>query len=132
MLMIGTNNREENPADVAAGIRVILDEITARQPDAVVALLAIFPRGSDPSDKRRVRNDKVNEIIHGFADGRRIVWVDFNRRFLDGEGRVKKSLMPDFLHPNEAGYEIWTESVLPVFEAACGKRNINHNGGKTK
>ena len=42
------------------------------------------------------------------------------RKFLDEKGDTKW-IMPDRLHPNAAGYKIWTDAVLPYFKSICGK-----------
>jgi len=124
MLMIGTNNtwhRQDAAADTAAGIRRILDEIAAKQPKAKTLLLPIFPFGDSPKHENRVRNEEVNALIRSFADGERVIWVDFNSKFLDEKGDVVK-YMPDRCHPNAAGYaEIWLPSVMPYFERIVGK-----------
>ena len=124
MLMVGTNNsghRNDKPEDIAAGIRRLLDLIAKKQPQSKVLLLPIFPRGANAKDARRINNDKVNAIIKGFADGEKVVWVDFNAKFLDEKGDTRW-VMPDLLHPNADGYrEIWLPSVLPYLKEACGK-----------
>ena len=124
MLMIGTNNtwhRSDKPEDTAEGIRRILALIAKKQPQAKVLLLPIFPFGNSFSDPKRAVNDKVNAIIKGFADGKKVVWVDFTAKFLDEKGDNTK-WMPDNCHPNAAGYrEIWMPGVLPYFKEACGK-----------
>ena len=125
MLMIGTNNcgREKNPdrpEDVVKGVRRILDVIAAKQPQAKVLLLPVFVRGDSPKHPGRMRNEQVNARIKEFADGEKVVWVDFNAKFLDGAGDTKW-IMPDRLHPHAAGYEVWTEAVLPWFKRFCGK-----------
>ena len=124
MLMIGTNNtwhRNDKAEDTAAGIRAILDVIAKKQPQATTLLLPIFPFGDSPADKKRVVNDKVNGIIKGYADGEKVVWVDFNSKFLDDKGD-NAAYMPDHCHPNAQGYaEIWLPSILPYFKEICGK-----------
>ena len=124
MLMIGTNNtwhRRDRPEDIAAGIRKVLDLIARKQPQAKVLLLPIFPFGRRPEDPCRVNNEKANAIIRGYADGKRVIWVDFGAKFLDEKGDNAK-WMPDGCHPNAAGYrEIWMPSVLPHFREIVGK-----------
>ena len=119
-VMIGTNNRDA-PADVVAGVRRILDIIRAKHPESKIVLLPIFPRGAAADDKNRQRNEKVNAVIKGFADGKGIVWLDFNSRFFNAEGKLTKDVMNDLLHPNEKGYQIWLDAVLPTFREVCGK-----------
>lgn len=124
MLMVGTNNtwhRKDKPEAIAEGIRAILDLIAKKQPQATTLLLPIFPFGPDAQDAKRVNNEKVNAIIKNFADGKKVVWVDFNAKFLDEKGD-NVALMPDRCHPNAKGYaEVWLPSVLPYFKEVCGK-----------
>ena len=119
MLMIGTNNREP-VEDVAKGVRRVLDIIAEKQPQAKTLLLPIFVRGEGAANARRIANEKVNAIIKGYADGNKVIWVDFNSKYLDSKGDTKW-IMPDRLHPNAAGYKIWTDAVLPYFKSICGK-----------
>ena len=119
MLMIGTNNREP-VEDVAKGVRRVLDIIAEKQPQAKTLLLPIFVRGEGAANARRIANEKVNAIIKGYADGNKVIWVDFNAKYLDKNGDTKW-IMPDRLHPNAAGYKIWMDAVLPYFKSICGK-----------
>ena len=122
MLMIGTNNNYgDKPESTALGIKNLLAEIRAKQPEATILLVPVFPRGEKPTDPKRINNANVNALIKGFADGKHVIWVDFNSRLVRPDGTISKDLMPDFLHPREEGYRIWAEAALPYFKAACGK-----------
>jgi len=121
-LMIGTNNNYgDKPEAVVAGIRVLLDEIRAKQPQAKILLHPIFPRGEKPTDKMRIQNEAVNAAIRKFADGKVVVWVDFNEKLMRADKTISKELMPDYLHPLEEGYRIWAEAIRPYLKEACGK-----------
>lgn len=114
VIMIGTNNtghRKDPPAEIAAGVGGILDELKERLPETKVLLLAIFPRGETAQDGLRLNNDAANELLAKFADNERVFFLDIGHKFLDDEGKLPKSIMPDLLHPNEAGYQIWAESM---------------------
>lgn len=122
MVMIGTNNNYgDKPEATALGIKSLLAAIQERQPNAVILLLPVFPRGEKPSDKMRINNAAVNKIIKGFADGKRVVWLDFTDKLVRPDGTISKDLMPDFLHPLQEGYQIWADAALPHFKAICGK-----------
>ena len=127
ILMIGTNNTghrpavQESPEDTAAGIKAILDKIAQKSPDTKVVLHPLFPRGEKPDDSARVRNDKVNALIKGYADGKRVVFLDFNKELLEPDGTLTKEMMPDFLHPKAKGYGIWTKAIMPVIKETLGK-----------
>ncbi len=113
VMMIGTNNGD-SADDVALGIKTLLVEIHNRSPKSKVLLLGIFPRSEHP-DGAREKNDNVNKQIAKFstyAEGRRIVYLDIGAKFLAPDGTLPKDIMPDFLHPNEKGYQIWAEAIV--------------------
>ena len=115
-IMIGTNNRDRYQA-TAAGVQRIVEEVRKRYPEAKILLYAIFPRGKDNSDARRIKNDKANEEIAKLCNGENIIWVDIRQKFLTPDGILEKKVMGDFLHPKTSkSYSIWGESLLPYFE----------------
>ena len=126
VLMIGTNNTghreefQESPTDTILGIQSVLGRLAQKFPDAKVILHPIFPRGATTDDPLRVRNDLVNAVIRRFADGKRVLWCDFNGRLLTADGTLEKSMAPDLLHPGAQGYEIWAEEVKPFLDYALG------------
>ena len=115
-VMIGTNNVEDPAEDVAAGIKASLDVIREKQPEAKILLMPIFPRDKQPTNERRVKNEKVNEMIKNYADGEKIVWLDFNKQLMQEDGTLSEEVFPDLLHPNEKGYRVWAEAVKPFIE----------------
>ena len=124
MLMIGTNNHWDKPKDIAAATRKIMDLIRAKQPQAKILLVAIPPRdvlyrGEDVREHKR--NLEVNEIIRTFADGKDIWWLDCNAQYVDAQGKLRKDLFPDGIHPGPAGYRIWRDAALPYFRKGVGR-----------
>ncbi len=120
VLLIGTNNaghREEPSDETAAGIRAILDELRERLPEAKVLLLAIFPRDMQPDGKYRQLTDGTNAIIKSYADDDHIFYLDVADSFLDDDGNLLESVMPDQLHPSLAGYELWVAAMQPALDA---------------
>lgn len=119
VVMIGTNNNSSDktdPANVAEGVKRIVELVREKQPQAKVILHPIFPRGVSAASKyhaaARARNEKTNVILRDFAakDGK-LEWIDFNAKFLDADGWVPKTLMADEIHPTDAGYELWLEAL---------------------
>ncbi|MBR5624175.1 hypothetical protein IKW72_04120 [bacterium] len=115
-VMIGTNNVEDPAEDVAAGIKASLDVIREKQPEAKILLMPIFPRDKQPTNERRVKNEKVNEMIKNYADGEKIIWLDFNKQLMQEDGTLSEEVFPDLLHPNEKGYRVWAEAIKPFLE----------------
>ncbi|WP_229257251.1 GDSL-type esterase/lipase family protein [Duganella callida] len=117
VLMFGTNNtghRQEDPKTTAIGIKRNIDELQKRLPNTKILLLAIFPRGARPDDPLRQINEKVNAIISGYADNQKVFFLNINQAFLQPDGTLSKDIMPDLLHPNEKGYEIWAKAMAPT------------------
>ena len=126
VVMIGTNNtghqgrpqKEINgeiyqctAEQTAEGVKAILAKLKAKCPQAKILLLAIFPRGANPADKFRLQNDETNKIIKTFADNKTVFFMDLGPKFLEADGTLSKEIMPDLLHPNEKGYEIWAGAI---------------------
>jgi beta-glucosidase len=124
VVMIGTNNaghRREDPKHTALGIQVILTDLAKRLPKTKVLLLAIFPRGKDDNDALRKLNMATNKIIQTYADDKRVFFLDINAKFLDEKRVLSRSIMPDLLHPNAKGYQIWAEAMEPKIKELMGK-----------
>lgn len=130
VLMIGTNNTgterdrvtpRNTPAQIAEGVRQIVKLLRARQPKTKILLLAIFPRGERPDDPQRKQVNEVNAILAGFGDGKHVRFLDINEKFLAPDGTLPKSIMPDFLHPGEKGYEIWAAAIREPLRELLGE-----------
>lgn len=119
ILMIGTNNtghRQDPTECTAKGIEMILDELKQRLPDTKVLVLAIFPREASPNGELRQLNNQINKRIAQFADEEHVHFLNINDTFLDEEGVLSEEIMPDLLHPNEYGYQLWAKAMQPKIE----------------
>lgn len=124
VVMIGTNNsgtREDPPEETAAGVQAIVRLLRAKLPETKIILLGIFPRGSTATDSLRQLNRAINDRLRGLANGRDVLYQDLGHLFVDREGRLDTRLMPDLLHPNEAGYRAWAEGMEPQLKALLGE-----------
>jgi lysophospholipase L1-like esterase len=115
VIMIGTNNGGDSAPDVALGIKTIISDIHERCPRAKFLLLGIFPRSEKP-DGARAKNEEVNKLISRYAGDLslgRVSYMDIGPKFLAADGvTLPKDIMPDFLHPNEKGYQIWADAII--------------------
>jgi beta-glucosidase len=124
LVMIGTNNRgipELQGYDTAYGILALLKEIHARLPESKILLMPIFPRGQTPDNERRLRNEEINKIIKTYVDDETVHWLDMSHIFLNEDGTLKQQLMPDGLHPGEAGFRAWAEAMEPTIKKMLGE-----------
>lgn len=117
VLMIGTNNSGTDSAEgIAKGVTKIVETIRAKQPQAKILLLAVFPRGDKPTGKLGAANAKlqqVNAIIAKLDDGEHIHYLDIGSKFPQTDGALSKEIMPDFLHLAAPGYQIWADAIGP-------------------
>jgi beta-glucosidase len=119
VLLIGTNNtghRQDKAEDTGLGIKTILSVLSEKLPTTKILLLAIFPRSAKPTQKLRVLNEEVNQIIRTYADDESVYFLDINRCFLDESGCLTSDVMNDFLHPNETQYRVWAEAIEPYLK----------------
>lgn len=119
MVMIGTNDAQwipgSTPESIADGIRDLVKAVRRKQPDAKILVSSVFPRGEKADDPFRLKVAAVNRSLDGIADGKTVFSTDFSKAFISADGTISKSLMPDFLHPGPAGYDIWFDAVRPFF-----------------
>lgn len=124
MLMIGTNNtghRMDPPADIAAGIEAIVNDLKERLPKSKILLLGIFPRGQADDAKERVNNIAVNDLIKSIGDDEQVHFIDIGSRFFSENGELTNGVSGDFLHLTGDGYRIWAESVKPKLDELLKK-----------
>lgn len=122
VVMIGTNNSgTDSPADIAAGITAIIEKLREKLPDTKVLLLGIFPRGPDADDAKRKSNTATNDIIKSLDDGKAVYYLDISDKFLAEDGTLSREIMPDLLHLNTKGYEIWAEETEPTVAKLLGE-----------
>ena len=113
VVMIGTNNSKDNSeAEILAGVEAIVQQIRVRQPETKIILLAIFPRGNTFSAQRG-KILQVNEALAKLDDGTNIFYLDFGSQLIENDGSISPAIMPDYLHPNDAGYRIWAKATEP-------------------
>ena len=123
VVMIGTNNSNGDDCtagEIADGVIAVCQRLRARLPKMKILLLAIFPREPGPCAQRE-KIAEANRLAARIADGRTIFFADYSTLFLDPDGSVKKSLMPDFLHPNPEGYRLWAEAMEPELARLMGE-----------
>jgi lysophospholipase L1-like esterase len=127
VLMIGTNNIGANaPEEIAEGIKLIVMKLREKLPMTKVLVLGVFPRGDRVTREVIEKTDstkpspvpgQINEIIAKLDDGKMIRFLDLQKAFLNEDGWIAKTLMPDYLHLSEAGYRHWAEAMEPTLWA---------------
>ena len=125
MVMIGTNNIARNratPAAAAAGVTKVVEALRVRLPETKILLFGVFPREASAKHKYRQHIKDINAVISKLADDKNVFYCDITDKFLDKNGTLSRKIMPDLLHPNDAGYEIWAQAMMPYVEKFVGKK----------
>ncbi len=119
VVMIGTNNtghKMEKPENVAEGVKKIVEQLRSDLPETNILLLAIFPRDKKARGLKRKNNESINEIISKLDAEDQVIYLNINKHFLAEDGSLSREIMPDYLHPNAKGYQIWAEAMEPTLK----------------
>ena len=111
--MIGTNNLpQDEPSEIAAGIRAIVAEIQTLSPTSIILLHAIPPRGVAPEDPMRKRAAETNRMTRSLADGTQILWIDPWPVLLEEDRTPRRGFLAgDGVHLGPRGYEAWSKKL---------------------
>ncbi|MEI7576843.1 MAG: GDSL-type esterase/lipase family protein [Armatimonadota bacterium] len=123
VMMIGTNNIGHGSSDAAAtalGVKTIVGKLRSVMPATKILLLGIFPRGATSTDKMRMDVASATSQFSTLADGKNVFFLDIGRHYMTRNGDMWTGLMPDLLHPNSGGYEIWAKAMEPTLKQLLG------------
>ena len=82
-----------------------------------IIVLKVFPRDEKPDGEYRKKVNEINAALPSLLQGmQNVSLVDINAGFLDKDGILPKSIMGDFLHPGDEGYQHWGNTVEPIIK----------------
>jgi lysophospholipase L1-like esterase len=119
LMHIGTNDfvKNDNPAQAPARLSQLLNLITATLPSAwvIVAQILALPRSARLNAEVVAYNATIPRIVQAdVAQGKHVQYVDMYHA-------VPPSMLPDQIHPNDAGYalmaKVWLYALLPLLNA---------------
>lgn len=112
LLHVGTNDMVHEPARAPRRAADLIDRITSRYPDALVAVARIIPlmMTEDSPDLVLRYNDALAAVVQERAvAGRNVILVDHNTQFPPGA-------LPDQVHPDQSGYEFMARTWYAALE----------------
>lgn len=125
VVQIGTNNtRSHTGPQISEAHAKVVRLIRQKAPDTRILLLGIFPRDSAPGDQESKESlayragvtRKANDLSARLEEGASVRFLDLGPLFLGANGQVRRDLMPDGIHLNKAGYQVWAEGMRPLLE----------------
>jgi lysophospholipase L1-like esterase len=119
VLLAGINNfgasPNLNPADLARGLKAIVNTLRTKSPTTKVLLLSTLPSGP-ANDPLRAHIRATDEILATFADGKGVFYLDIYDKFLNAQGEMPDDVSPDGTHLYAKGYQIWAEAMRPLLK----------------
>lgn len=122
VLMIGINdiNIGRNNDEIETYYTAILDGIKTNLPNADVTCLSVLPMGAIVENwginlaRATAQIKDLNVRIKALAGAKNYRFVDLYPHFSDGNDRMIEGYSDDGLHPNAAGYVVWTQVLMPI------------------
>ena len=108
VLMIGTNNNIDTAPEIAAGVKAVITKLETMYPATKIILVSILP-----SARAATLMNQANEILKTFADDQTVFYLDLAAK-MPPVGDSWLGLGPDKLHPSDAGYQIWADTMEPL------------------
>lgn len=123
ILLVGINNTwaAEDPVvdSVTAGIRAVLGAAHQRKPKARIILQSLLPTNEEARNRDVVQpvNLQLARLAAGPEFAGFTTYLDLYPAFVDGAGKQIGGYFNDGLHPNETGYRIWRDLLVPCLKA---------------
>jgi lysophospholipase L1-like esterase len=127
VVLAGTNNigstrpagdEETKIAQIANGLKAVIDVCREKAPDTVIILMGITPRNESLAAMTNI--NKVNERIAFFADDKKVRYLNINDRLANKEGKFLEGMSPDGLHMSAKGYQVWADALRPLLTELLG------------
>ena len=117
VVMIGTNNfgqaNTDSEAEVLDGVIAVVEALQSSLPEMHILLLDIFPRGQS-FNSMRGSILQVNQALQAkYAGDDSVTFLQIGHIFIENNGVIDHSIMPDSLHLSEKGYQLWVDAILP-------------------
>ena len=126
VLMVGINNTWSSTRDIVGltvgGQLAVIRRLRSLRPNATIVVNALLPTNNRGHDQELV--EPINRRLSTEAQqlGSAVVWLDLSPGFLRADGTGNPALFKDGVHPNAAGYALWSAALLPKLEAVRAMR----------
>ena len=123
IVMLGINNSwaaEDPVADsIFEGVHVALNALHARKPQSRIVLQSLLPTNDTIKNRdvvgvvnQRLRKLASSPEFSSFTD-----YLDLNPAFTNAAGMQLSKYFTDGLHPNDIGYSVWRDQLVPFLKA---------------
>jgi lysophospholipase L1-like esterase len=117
VLQGGFDNTNQDPPQIAEGIKMFVHEYETRCPNAPILLLGVLPRGAGPRDGNRAWIAKLNKILATYDDGKKMTFLDVGPKLLQPDGTlIADDFAPDNMGLTTKGYAVLADAIQPVID----------------
>jgi lysophospholipase L1-like esterase len=116
VLMIGINDLAYGygVTETAAGVMNTVADLRSALPNSKILLLGILPAHQSADDPIRAEVTQVNTLISQLNNGSTVRFLDVGSDFLEPDGSISSSILGDYVHPTQAGYQILLNAIQPT------------------
>ncbi|MGE0143442.1 MAG: GDSL-type esterase/lipase family protein [Planctomycetota bacterium] len=113
VLQIGINNvsADDTPADIAAGIEAIVDELLTTQPRSHVLICGPFPAGRTTDAPARRKVADIHAHLRRWPREELVSHLDLTALFVAADGSPRPTMAGDHLHISESGRDAWLAAI---------------------
>lgn len=112
-ITLGFNEVGYNKKQTVKRYKEIIDEVMSAQPEAIIFINAnlLVTEKCSRTDKYSHNPDiiELNNMLAELADGEKIMYIDVNVLFGDGNGNMRNGLSGDGTHVYAKNYALWCE-----------------------
>jgi lysophospholipase L1-like esterase len=130
IVMLGINNSwaaEDPVADsIFAGVHVALSTLHARKPKSRIVLQSLLPTNDTAKNRAVVGvvNQRLRKLVTTPEFSRFTSYLDLYPAFTDAAGTQISKYFTDGLHPNEVGYGVWRDQLVPFLKTV--RTSVHH------
>lgn len=118
VLLIGTNNLPDyNEKEITKAIIDIINIIHDKLKNSKIILLGLLPRNIDEKKIDYMKMIKyINKELKKLAKNKYIIFYDIGKKYFTKNGKAMTNLIPDGLHPEKKGYEVFGKHLLKIIK----------------
>ena len=134
IIMLGINNSwaPEYPVtdSIYEGVSTVVRTVHKLKPHAHIILESILPTNDPVKNANVVKpvNQRLAALIISTEFSGSVSYLDLYPAFIDVSGKqIANYFVQDGLHPNENGYQVWRDKLLPFMTSDRKKRSQNQH-----
>ncbi len=123
-IMLGINEADDSPANIAKNTQKLINIIKEKQPDVAIFIMAnLYVSESYQSSRPAFTTSnmkKINEAQGALANGKDIFYLDANPMFVDEKGHLSSEFSGDGCHLRAKSCKTWAAWIIEQTKKSLG------------